>query len=120
MTELELKILRTNLYKATPLKLQLVDELTTALKKCFGDMVEVNQITFKSNQLKMDDGLFVKMIEIDPQQIGAVLIHWYPQFDKSTTSDPFCSAYMLTPNEIRKIIKMLQLAKDFYLKHSIT
>lgn len=118
MTKQELTQTRVQLYKATPLKLQLVDELTKALKECFGKHVDTTGIRLDSGSLRLKDNLSVRMIEIDPQEIGAVLIHWFPKFDVSNTSDPFCSAYILTPNELRKIIKTLQNVSNYYKEHS--
>lgn len=114
MTKQKLTQLRVQLYKATPLKLQLVEELNNTLKHCFNSNIETTTIGFKPKFLTLNDNMDVRMIEIDPQEIGNVLIHWYPKFDVSTTSDPFCAAYILTPNEIRKIIKTLQKVKDTY------
>jgi hypothetical protein len=107
---------RIQLYKATPLKLQLVDELASLIKNCFPN-VETNGIRFDDSHLRLE-GLTVKMLEIDPQEIGGVLIHWYPKFDISNTSDPFCSAYMLTINELKKLIKTLQNVKNSYQLHN--
>ena len=113
----EIQKQRVQLYRATPLKLQLVDELIKELKKCFGEHMNANGIRLDSGSLKLKDNLSVRMIEIDPQVIGAVLIHWYPDFNVSTTSDPFCSAYILTPNELRKLIKAVQDVSNLREKH---
>ena len=117
MTKEELTKTRVQLYKPTPSQLQLVDELANTIKTLF-DNVETTSVDFKKAYLKLDDNMSVKSVEIDPQEISNVLIHWYPQFDKSNTSDPFCSAYILTPKEIRKIIKTLQNVKDYYQQHN--
>ena len=119
MTEKKLRETRVKLYKATPLKLQLVDELIELVKHSFTGVfsgIEVNEMTFKDTFLKLG-GLQVKMIEIDPQEVGGLLIHWYPNFSISTQSDPFCSVYMLTPREIRRIIKKVNGLKDYYNSH---
>lgn len=120
MTQKKLIQTRIQLYKATPLKLQLVDELIEAIKTIPNRFdVEMASITFfKEKELILNDNMSVKTIEIDPQEIGGVLIHWFPKFDVSNTSDPFCSAYILTPNELRKTIKTVQKVKDYYLEHS--
>lgn len=108
---------RRLVYKATPTKLKLVDELINILKTT-AQHVELTSLSFEKDFLTLKDNLSVRQVEIDPQEIGAVLIHWYPKFDVSTTSDPFCSAYVLTPKELRKIIKTLQDVKVFHKKHS--
>ena len=107
MNKQELIQIREQLYKATPLKLQLVDELISLIKGCFGNHIEVNGIRFDNTHFQLE-GLAVKMIEIDPQEIGGVLIHWYPNFKISTRRDPYCSAYVLNTNSIKKLISYLQ------------
>lgn len=115
MTEKELKEIRVQLYKATPLRLQLVDELIDAIKHCFSG-VETNDIHFRNTKLVLG-GISVRKIAIDPQELGRVLIHWYPNFNVSNQQDPYCSAYILTPKEIRKIIKTLQDVNNYYKEH---
>ena len=107
--------LRIAIYKPTLLHFDLVNELTDKLIHCFGDKIEVTSIKLDDNTLTLDDNLKVRMIEIDPEEIGAVLIHWYPQ-NKTDSSDYFCSAYMLTTNELKKIITFLQNVKNNYLQ----
>ena len=104
------------IYKVTPLKIKLVDELISSIKHCFNDKIEVTNIKFEDSHLRLGD-LTVKSIEIDPQELGGVLIHWYPNFNVSTRQDPYCSAYILTPKEIRKIIKTLQDVSNYYKEH---
>lgn len=117
MTKEQLKQTRVQLYKATPLKLVLVDELIYSIKHCFGDKVEINGFDFKDTFLKLGK-LQVRKVEIDPQEIGAVLIHWYPNHTISTQDDPYCSAYMLSINELRKLIKTLQSVSNYYKLHN--
>ena len=119
MTQKKLIQTRIQLYKATPLKLQLVDKLIEAIKTIPNRFdVEMTGITFKEKELILNDNMSVKTIEIDPQEIGGVLIHWFPKFDVSNTSDPFCSAYILTPNELRKVIKTVQDVTNYYIEHN--
>ena len=103
---------RIQLYKATPLKLQLVDELASLIKNCFPN-VETNGMRFDDSHLRLAH-LTVKMIEIDPQELGGVLVHWYPNFNISTKNDPYCSAYILRPHEIRKIIHHVKHIHEYY------
>jgi len=117
MTQKKLIQTRIQLYKATPLKLQLVDEIINIIKTT-AQHVELTSVSFEKDFLTLKDNLSVRQVEIDPQEIGGVLIHWFPILDVSNTSDPFCSAYILTPNELRKTIKTLQKVKDYYLEHS--
>ena len=116
MTQNELTNVRVQLYKATPLKLKLVDELIQLVKNCF-EHVETTSIDFKETCLIFNK-ISVRQVEIDPEEIGGVLIHWYPKRDISTKADPFCSAYMLTINELKKLIKTLQNVKDYYQLHN--
>ena len=118
MNQEQLKQTRVQLYKATPLKLQLVDELTSKIKKCFGNKIETTSIKFDTEKLKME-GLSVKMIEIDPQKIGGVLVHWYPKPKISTQQDPYCSAYILKPCEIRKIMYHIDKIHEYYAKNEV-
>lgn len=112
MTE-NLNELRAKLYRAKPSKLQLVDELITLIKGCFGDKVETNGIRFDSGNFKLGE-LSVNMIELDPQEIGGVLVHWYPKLDVSLRQDPYCSVYMLSLREIRKIIERINKVHEYY------
>jgi hypothetical protein len=107
---------RIEVYKATPTKLKLVDELALLIKHCFPN-VETNGIRFDDSHLKLG-GLMVQMVEIDPQEFGGVLIHWYPKKDVSTKDDPFCSAYMLDEKEINIIINDIKKIKEYYLSHT--
>lgn len=107
--EEKLKALRVKLYKATPLKLDLVDELISAIKNCFHG-VETNGIRFDST-FKLG-GLYLKSLNLD--DISGVLVHWEPDFEISTQSDPYCSAYIFTPREIRRIIKKITEVKEYY------
>ena len=106
MTEQQIKEMRAKLYKATPLKMQLVDELISVIKNCFHG-VETNGIRFDST-FKVG-GLYLKSLDLD--EISGVLIHWEPDFKISTQSDPYCSAYILKPREIRRIIKKITEVK---------
>lgn len=117
MSKEQLTELRVKLYKAKPSKLQLVDELITLIKGCFGDKVETNGIRFDSGNFKLGE-LSVKMIELDPQEFGGVLVHWYPKLDVSIRYDPYCSVYMLSLREIRKIIERVNKLHEYYETHN--
>ena len=117
MTKEELTELRVKLYKAKPSKLQLVDELISLIKGCFGDKVETNGIRFDSGNFQFGE-LSVNMIELDPQEIGGVLVHWYPKLDISIRYDPYCSVYMLSLREIKKIIERIKRIHEYYETHN--
>ena len=112
MTE-NLNGLRAKLYRVKPSKLQLVDELISLIKGCFGDKVETNGIRFDSGNFKLGE-LSVNMIELDPQEIGGVLVHWYPKLDVSLRQDPYCSVYMLSLREIKQIINRIKHIHEYY------
>jgi hypothetical protein len=112
MTE-NLNDVRAKLYRVKPSKLQLVDELISLIKGCFGDRVETNGIRFDSGNFKLGE-LSVNMIELDPQEIGGVLVHWYPKLDVSLRQDPYCSVYMLSLREIRQIINRIKHIHEYY------
>ena len=116
MTE-NLNELRAKLYRAKPSKLQLVDKLISLIKGCFGDKVETNGIRFDSGNFKLGE-LSVNMIELDPQEIGGVLVHWYPKLDISIRYDPYCSVYMLSLREIKKIIGRIKRIHEYYETHN--
>jgi hypothetical protein len=106
---------RKLLYKATPLKLKLVDELIPLVKSCFGDNIETTNIDFKEDKTITIDGLKVRSIEIDPQEIGGILIHWYSKLNVSTRKDPYCSIYILNIEEIKRIIRRIKMIHTYYL-----
>ena len=116
MNQTDLKRVRIQLYKATPLKLQLVEELISLIKGCFGDKVYTTGIRYDDSHLKLGK-LTVQFLEIDKAEIGGVLVHWYPRYDLSTHNDPYCSVYMLSVSEIRKIINDIKKIHDYYQKH---
>lgn len=118
MNTTELNNTRVQLYKATPLKLQLVEKVKNTLTHVFPQNgVETNGVRLDSNQLKIGE-LYVQMIEVDPQEIGSILVHWQPNYNISTKSDPYCSIYILTEKEIKDIWRFLKKIQCYYIKHS--
>ncbi len=103
---IELKKARLQLYKPSPTMFQLVAKLAGLIRNCHGN-TQVNGLRFDSNSFKVGE-LYVRMIEVKPNDIAHVLIHWYPNFYISTKNDPFCSAYMLEQWEIELIINKLK------------
>jgi hypothetical protein len=116
MTKQELTELRVQLYKPTPLKLKLVDELISEIKSCFGDKVETHTIEFKHHFFKLG-GMWVKSVQTEENGIGGVLVHWEPNHRISTKIDPFCSAYILTTQEIQKTLRTIKSIKEFNKTH---
>ena len=113
---IELNETRKKLYRVSDDILLLVNKVRETLIHLF-PKVEVNGIRIDSNQLKIND-LYVQMIEIDPQTLGSILIHWYPNYKVSTKSDPYCSIYILTEEEIKDVWRYLKKVQVFSIKHS--
>ena len=102
MDKKELSFIRRALYHPSPNKIKLVDSLAECMKN-YAKGVSITDISFEKGTLMLDE-LYVKSIEIDPHEVGGVLVHWYPDYKVSTRSDPFCSAYVLNLAELRKLI----------------
>ena len=112
----ELNETRKKLYGVSDDTLLLVSKGRETLIHLF-PKVEVNGIRIDSKQLKIND-LYVQTIETDPQTLGSILIHWYPDYKVSTKSDPYCSIYMLTEEEIKDIWRYLKKVQLFSIQHN--
>ena len=106
---------RKKLYRVSDQTILLVSKVKSTLTHLYSG-VEVNGIRIDSNQLKIGD-LYVQMIEVDPQEIGSILVHWYPNYNVSTKSDPYCSIYMLTEDEIKDIWRYLKKVQLYAIQH---
>ena len=106
---------RKKLYRVSDQTILLVSKVKSTLTH-LDSGVEVNGIRIDSGQLKIGD-LSVYMIEIDPQEIGSILIHWYPDYKVSTKSDPFCSIYMLKEEEIKDLWRYLKKVQLYAIQH---
>ena len=93
---------RMMLYGCSEEQLKLGNELLNLLK----EMPLTNGIRFDSTVMIGD--LICKSIEIDEGEISGVLVHWKPDYNISTKSDPFCSVYILEPNEIKTLINIVK------------
>lgn len=113
---MNLKETRKQLYRVSDDILMLVDKVKETLIHLYSK-VEITGIRLDSNQLKIGD-LYVQMIEVDPQDIGSILIHWCPNHNVSTKSDPFCSIYMLTEEEIKDVWRYLKKVQIYATKQS--
>ncbi len=65
----------------------------------------VNSVRFDDSSLKLNE-LTVRMIEVEHSHC-VLLVHWEPNPTISTTSDPFCSAFILTYEELNTIYSKL-------------
>jgi hypothetical protein len=91
------------LYKPT-LKVEgLVLQLCELFDKPLPNGVTITSLTFKKGALTLG-GLSVKELIRGGQHCG-VEIHWYPNFKLSRQSDPFCSAFVLRYNSLRKLCR---------------
>lgn len=115
MAKRDLNEKRKQLYKVSDDILLLVSRVKETLIHLYSK-VEITSIRLDSNQLKIGD-LYVAMIEVDPQEIGSILIHWQPNFRISTHSDPYCSIYMLDEEEIKDVWRYLKKVQLYAIKH---
>ena len=107
MRKKHLKIARA-LYKPTPKVEGLVLKLCDLFDKPLPNGVIVTSLTFKEGALKIG-GLSVKELIRGGQHCG-VEVHWYPDFTKSTKTDPFCSAFILHYNSLEKLYREVEKA----------
>lgn len=94
------------LYHPTPKVEALVLKLCDLFDKPLPNGVTINGLRFDSCKLKVC-GLIVKSIVREKTHCG-VLIHWYPNFTISTTTDPFCSAFILRYNSLQKLYREIE------------
>jgi len=52
-------------------------------------------------------GLNCTRIELDTQGCGVILVHWEPNFQISTQTDPYCSALILKYNTLCKLLRII-------------
>ena len=81
-----------------------VEEVVDKMCELF-DSHRLHNFTFQ-HPFKIGD-LSVKSVEREKSH-SAILIHWEADHNVSTKSDPFCSAYILTLEEINAIYSELK------------
>ena len=96
------------LYNPTPEVEALVFKLIELFDKPLSNGVVVDGLRFDDSHLKIDE-LTVKAIFRVKNHLG-IEIHWYPNYDYSTENDPFCSAFILTQEELSKIYREVKKA----------
>ena len=94
------------LYKPSPKVEGLVLKLCDLFDKPLPNGVTVTSLTFKEGALKIG-GLSVKELIRGGQHCG-VEVHWYPNFNVSTNTDPFCSAFILRYNSLEKLYREVE------------
>lgn len=82
-----------------------VEKVVIKICQLFDTRKELNKVRF-DHKFKLG-GLTVKSVEREHSH-SAILVHWKPDFKVSTTSDPFCSAYVLTLKEVNKLYNELK------------
>lgn len=105
MNKRDLETART-LYRPTPKVEGLVCKIIDLFDKPLSNGVTIKDIEFKKGHLKLG-GLDVKSIN----RVNAfywVEIHWYPDFNISTTSDPYCTLYALKYNSLQKLYREVE------------
>ena len=102
------------LYRPTSKVEAIVLKLCDLFDKPLPNGVTVTSLTFKKGALPLG-GLSVKELIRGGQHCG-IEVHWYPDFTKSTKTDPFCSAFVLRYNSLEKLYheveKVLSLMRD--------
>lgn len=96
------------LYKPTPKVEGLVLKLCDLFDKPLPNGVTITSLTFKEGALKVG-GLSVKELIRGGQHCG-IEVHWYPNFNVSTNTDPFCSAFILRYNSLEKLYREVEKA----------
>lgn len=94
------------LYKPSPKVEGLVLKLCDLFDKPLPNGVTITSLTLKEGALKIG-GLSVKELIRGGQHCG-IEVHWYPDFTKSTKTDPFCSAFILRYNSLEKLYREVE------------
>ena len=100
-----MKIARA-LYKPTPKVEALVLKLCDLFDKPLPNSVTITSLTFKKGALTLGD-LSVKELIRGGQHCG-IEVHWYQDFNVSTNTDPFCSAFILRYNSLEKLYREVE------------
>lgn len=95
-----------SLYKPSQKVEGLVLKLCGLFDKPLLNGVTITSLTFKEGALKIG-GLSVKELIRGGQHCG-IEVHWYPDFTKSTKTDPFCSAFILRYNSLEKLYREVE------------
>lgn len=94
------------LYKPSPKVEGLVLKLCDLFDKPLPNGVTITSLTLPKGALKIG-GLSVKELIRGGQHCG-IEVHWYPDFTKSTKTDPFCSAFILRYNSLEKLYREVE------------
>ena len=94
------------LYKPSPKVEGFVLKLCDLFDKPLPNGVTITSLTLPKGALKIG-GLSVKELIRGGQHCG-IEVHWYPDFTKSTKTDPFCSAFILRYNSLEKLYREVE------------
>ena len=103
------------LYNPTPKVEKIVIELCKLFDTPLPNGITISSLSFQKGKLKLCKELDVKEIVRSNDHLF-VEIHWYPMPSISTTSDPFCSAFVLRYNSLLKLYK--EIKKVFSSLHT--
>lgn len=101
MTDSQLKTAR-QLYHPSDEVVEMVINICAFL-----DKKGANGLRFDSTLMIGD--LQVKWIEKENSHC-ALLVHWYPNYNLSLRNDPFCSAFVLTEEELKTLYEAVMKA----------
>ncbi len=71
---------------------------------------ELDEVTLPTNT--MLGGLEAIRLTLDKEGYGILLVHWKPNFNISTQSDPFCSSLILRYNTLNKLFNIVKSIID--------
>ena len=94
------------LYKPSPKVETLVLKIMGLFDKPLSNGVTINGLRFDNGYLKIS-GTCVRMVVRSEDHCG-IEVHWEPNFQLSTTSDPFCSAFILRYNSLLKLYREVE------------
>lgn len=101
-----LKIART-LYKPSDTVEKLCSKVMDWFDTPFPNGVKITDLTLARNTIILSSGNNIKSLKRVDNHIG-IEVHFYPNYNISTTNDPFCSIFILKHYEIKKILKFLE------------
>ena len=101
MTDSQLKTAR-QLYHPSDEVVEMVANICALL-----DKKGINGVRFDSTLMLGDSQ--VKWIEKENSHC-ALLVHWYPNYNLSLRDDPFCSAFVLTEEELKTLYEAVMKA----------
>jgi len=106
MNEENIKTMRA-LYHPSQRAEELVSQIIKAFDYTFTNGIKWNEVGFNKGALTLGD-LDVKSLILSTNTHLGVEVHWHPKPSISTERDPFCSAYILTEEELALILNKMR------------